>query len=91
MKYDMPINVIDNATNNIKEMKEKKTVLSSLPFKLFVEPTQRCNHSCFMCWDDRECEASKAFVFALYCAFCFKRLFCFCSNIDKLCALSILH
>ncbi|MFC1883154.1 radical SAM/SPASM domain-containing protein [Thermodesulfobacteriota bacterium] len=46
-------NALNNASNNIKEMKEKKAVLSSLPFKLFVELTQRCNLQCFMCWDER--------------------------------------
>lgn len=53
MGYAMAKSVLDNASNNIKEMKEKKAVLTSLPFKLFVELTQRCNLQCFMCWDAR--------------------------------------
>lgn len=34
-------------------MKEKKTVLQSLPFKLHIEPTQKCNLNCIMCWNKR--------------------------------------
>ena len=45
--------VLHNAELNIREMKEKKTVLSSMPYKIFVEPTQRCNLRCFMCWNER--------------------------------------
>ena len=45
--------VLQNAELNIREMKEKKTVLSSMPYKIFVEPTQRCNLRCFMCWNER--------------------------------------
>jgi len=52
----MASQVLENAELNIREMQEKKTVLSSLPFKLFVEPTQRCNLRCFMCWDERRRE-----------------------------------
>ncbi len=40
---------LENAKLNIQEMKEKKIVLDSLPFKLHIEPTQRCNLDCMMC------------------------------------------
>lgn len=44
---------IKNTNLNIREMKEKRTILSSLPFKVYIEPTQRCNMDCVMCWDKR--------------------------------------
>jgi len=38
-----------NAILNIEEARQKKEILQSYPFKLFVEPTQRCDLNCIMC------------------------------------------
>lgn len=38
-----------NAMLNIEEMRQKKAILESLPFKVFVEPTQRCDLDCIIC------------------------------------------
>lgn len=38
-----------NALLNIEELKQKKTILESYPFKVFVEPTQRCDLDCTIC------------------------------------------
>ncbi|MBN2121106.1 MAG: radical SAM protein [Candidatus Omnitrophica bacterium] len=42
-------NPYKNALLNIDEMEQKKTVLDSYPFKVFVEPTQRCDLDCIIC------------------------------------------
>ncbi|MFA5156525.1 MAG: radical SAM protein [Candidatus Omnitrophota bacterium] len=42
-----------NAVLNIEEARQKKQVLQSYPFRLFVEPTQRCDLDCIMCWPKR--------------------------------------
>lgn len=38
-----------NAVLNIEEMKQRKAELESYPFKVFVEPTQRCDLDCIIC------------------------------------------
>jgi len=42
-----------NAILNIEEMRQKKAVLDSYPFKVFVEATQRCDLDCIMCSKSR--------------------------------------
>nr|MBC8495971.1 radical SAM protein [archaeon] len=53
MKYKLSKQALDNAKLNIQEMKEHKIKLESFPFKLHIEPTQKCNLDCKMCWDKR--------------------------------------
>ena len=42
-----------NALLNIEEMKQKKAMLGSYPFKVFVEATQRCDLDCIICSKSR--------------------------------------
>jgi len=42
-----------NAMLNIEEARQKKEILQSYPFRVFVEPTQRCDLNCIMCWPKR--------------------------------------
>ncbi|MBU1030718.1 MAG: radical SAM protein [Nanoarchaeota archaeon] len=51
--YDFSEQALENARLNIEEMKKKKIILESLPFKLYIEPTQNCNLNCIMCWKKR--------------------------------------
>jgi len=42
-----------NALLNIEEMRQKKAVLESYPFKVYVEATQRCDLDCIICSKSR--------------------------------------
>lgn len=42
-----------NAMLNIEEMKHKRTILESYPFKVYVELTQRCDLDCTICSKSR--------------------------------------
>jgi len=53
MRYKLSKEALENAKLNIQEMKERKIILDSLPFKLNIEPTQRCNLNCVTCWEKR--------------------------------------
>ncbi|MGA1792624.1 MAG: radical SAM/SPASM domain-containing protein [Thermoplasmatota archaeon] len=46
--------VENNLKLNLEELEERRTKLRSLPMKIYVEPTQRCNLNCWMCeWGRR--------------------------------------
>ena len=48
-----PEHITKNIELNYKEFFGRKEVLSSYPVKLYVEPTQRCNLDCFICYASR--------------------------------------
>lgn len=40
----------NNALLNLKECKERKTILTSYPLKIYIEPTIQCNLNCEYCY-----------------------------------------